>query len=731
MSKGQYVCQRAAHTIIAEIGHMRVSGDALGAINLFIDEFLALLLMTSRSVDLVHLKTAVLHLLPHSLGKNALVEAELVLKQQVEERQTEYDFSSYEKMRTLNGQQFPQDQLIPLLQVACADYCTLTADDTNSDSKSTINNSNNVAIPPVVVIYVTAIVEHIAEYLLNAVAMTADGASAEHIRVQEVLLSLLEDPQLNNLFQRMNLKSKLEKRVSTHPTMNTNISCYSNDHSLLPTPTPSPVTVRSTQQFSEHRRNSNTSTTSTYNQRDDYSPDISFNEFLESADDDEPRAVSSSIFSIRSSESFNDRPLSVMSNGTVKSSGSKSRFNFFGKKEKRSSISLNFSSTSSTSKRSMGTSSAIASPTTPSFQSIASPTSNDFDDLIRSGKTKKVSLTPNRLTSIEVKEDKSNDVTPWEKFNDNSLSTKPARTKKRSTALPLDSTPPPPLPPLPRMHRETSQQMSAIPQSDSSPPLTPASSVASRPSQRSIHSIIYEERSTNSLKSSSSLLDDLSSTEDSNSLKRNPSKMSNSSSLYNNSSSSRHNNSSQFTEEENKAVKLRFERPSSMVMKRASMGSRPPSFHENVLMDANGSILLAAAGSEISGNKSTFDNLRQEYERKLVGPKSPRMNKKLASLDINEEEPSMIYVVPSNNNSRSTAVGSTRTSVNKTRTTMDRGCQTDPIPLHTLIQQHQHHHIVEEEEEQEAEEEWFIEEEEWEDQAEEEKSVVDWLLGNA
>ncbi|CAO3609952.1 unnamed protein product [Mucor hiemalis] len=682
---------------------------------MFIDEFLVLLLMTSRSVDLVHLKTAVVQLLPHSLGKNALVEAELELKQQVEQQQVEYDFTSYEKMRTLTGQQFPQDQLISLLQVACADYCTLTSDDTNNNSKSAINNSNNVVIPPVVVIYVTAIVEHIAEYVLNSVAMTADGADAEHIRVQEVLVSLLEDPQLNNLFQRMNLKTKLEKRVSTHPTMNTNINSYS----LLPTPTPSPVTVRSPQQqFSQQRRDSHTSNTSTYHQRDDYSPDISFNEFLESADDDEPRAVPSSIFSIRSSESFNDRPLSVMSNGTVKSSGSKSRFNFFGKKEKRSSISLNFSSTSS-SKRSMGTSSAITSPTAPSFQSITSPISNDFDDLIRSGKTKKVSLTPNRLTSIEVKEDKSNEVTPWEKFNSSSTSSKPTRTKKRSTALPVDNTPPPPLPPLPRLHREVSQQIPVIPQSDSSPPLTPASSVASRPSQRSRHSIIYEERSANSLKSSSSHLDDLLTTEDSTSLKRNPSKMSNSSSLYSNNSSSRqiNNNSSLVAEEENKAVKLRFERPSSMVMKRASMGSRPPSFHENVLMDSNGNMLLAAAaaaGSENSGRS-----------------KSSRINKKMASLDVNEEEPSMIYVVPSVN-SRATIIGSpSRTTVNKPRTTMDRGCQTDPIPLHTLIQQHHHHHILEEEEEQEAEEEWFIEEEEWEDQAEEEKSVVDWLLGNA
>lgn len=410
-----------------------------------------------------------------------------------------------------------------------------------------------------------------------------------------------------------------------------------------------------------------------------------------------------------------------MSNGTIKSSGSKSRFNFFGKKEKRSStISLNFSS----SKRQQQPSSpsTMTSPTAPSFQSssssVSSPINNDFDDLIRSGKTKKVTLTPNRLKSIEVKEDNGNDVTPWENTTAPATNnTKPTRIKKRSTAM-IDSTPPPPLPPLPRLNRDNSQ----IVLENNSPPLTPASSVASRPSQRSRHSIIYEESSMKSKSSmkSSCTNEDLSLLEETSTpLNRNPSKMSTSSSVYSN--GIRINSNSTTLEEENKpAVKLRFERPSSMVVKRASMGSRPPSFHESALTDnLNGSMLMAAAAGSVE-----FDNLRQEYERK-----SSSLNKRMTSLDLNNEkqqdyitstyEQNMIYVVP-------TATTTTTIKTNKSRS-IDRGCQTDPIVLHTL----HHHSIHEEAEEEDPEEEWFIEEEEWENPSDEEKCVVEWLLGNA
>ncbi|KAL9557827.1 hypothetical protein MBANPS3_001218 [Mucor bainieri] len=697
MSKGYYVCQRAAQAIIAEIGPLRVSSDALQAINVFLDEFLALLVITAASLDLVLLKAAVVQLLPYSLGKNALVEAEIELKNRIaeseadeDEHQNQLDLSTYEKMRLLNAESV--NQIIPILQAACADFCTLAAETHHTQEK------HQDMIAPVVVIYVTAIVEHIAEYVLNSVAMTADQTDAEHIRVKEVLLCLLDDPQAGSLFRRMNLKETLEKRAST----------YTN---YLPSPVPSPVSIKRDQLIQRHS-NSTTPTSA------DFTMDY-HNDHLQGEDsnDLDPRATPSSTCSMRSSESINDRPLSIMSNGTVKSSGSRSRFNFFGsgssssnnnsKKEKRTStISLSFSSN----KRSTSNPPSIASPTTPSYTTA----SMDFEDLMRSGTTKKVTLTPNRLRSIEVKED---DITPWEKFNDTKNTKKQHKSKKRSSessssSSPISSLPPPPIPPLPKLNRDhqaihtatLTSSPSAIAASSlvldtstNSPPLTPASSVASRPSQRSRHSIIYEEKSArSSMKSSYSTNEDLL-VEETTHLMRNPSKMSTSSSVY-----SRRSGASG------------IERPSSMVVKRASMGSRPPSFHENAALDIMGNTLAAAANS-------------LSLEDKISQVDHPS----------HHQEPSMIYVLPSSNNINAKSMSGRFTSGASLKArTVDRGCQTEPVSFRML---HKNSEVSADGEDVEDEdEEWFLDEseedeEEWnatQQQQQEEKAMVEFLLGS-
>ncbi|GAN09473.1 conserved hypothetical protein [Mucor ambiguus] len=692
MSKGYYVCQRAAQAIIAEIGPLRVSSDALQAINVFLDEFLALLVITAASLDLVLLKAAVVQLLPYSLGKNALVEAEVELKNRIaeseadeDEQQNQLDLSTYEKMRLLNAESV--NQIIPILQAACADFCTLAAETYHTQEK------HQDMIAPVVVIYVTAIVEHIAEYVLNSVAMTADQTDAEHIRVKEVLLCLLDDPQAGSLFRRMNLKETLEKRASTYPN-------------YLPSPVPSPVSIKRDQLIQRHS-NSTTPTSA------DFTMDY-HNDHLQGKDSNEhdPRATPSSACSMRSSESINDRPLSIMSNGTVKSSGSKSRFNFFGssnsnnKKEKRTStISLSFSSN----KRSTSNPPSIASPTTPSYTTA----SMDFEDLMRSGTTKKVTLTPNRLRSIEVKED---DITPWEKCNDTKNTKKPHRSKKRcsessssSCSSPISSLPPPPIPPLPKLNRDhqailtttLTSSPSTVAASNlvldtntNSPPLTPASSVASRPSQRSRHSIIYEEKSTrSSMKSSYSTNEDLL-VEETTHLMRNPSKMSTSSSVY-----SRRSGTSG------------IERPSSMVVKRASMGSRPPSFHENAALEIMGNTLVAAANG-IS------------------------LEDKISQVDYpsHHQEPNMIYVLPSSGNTNAKSMSGRFTSSASLKVrSVDRGCQTEPVSFRMLHKNSEVSADVEDEDE-----EWFLDEseedeEDWsatQQHQQEEKVMAEFLLGS-
>jgi hypothetical protein len=140
----------------------------------------------------------------------------------------------YEKMRSLgNDGLFPEAQVILLLQEACANYCTLAADQKDTDSLRSLNQQidSAIAIAPVVVIYVTAIVEHIAEYILNSVAMTADQMDAEHIRVKEVLLCLIDDPQVSPLFRRMSLKDKLEVGIHFNYEENS-IHIYTRLHML-------------------------------------------------------------------------------------------------------------------------------------------------------------------------------------------------------------------------------------------------------------------------------------------------------------------------------------------------------------------------------------------------------------------------------------------------------------------------------------------------------------------
>lgn len=431
---------------------------------------------------------------------------------------------------------------------------------------------------------------------------------------------------------------------------------------------------------------------------------------------------------MRSRNSVSDRPLSIMSNVTVKSSGSKSRFNFFGgnKKEKRSSISLSFSA-----KRSNPPS--IASPTSPSYTTATM----DFEDLIRSGSTKKVSLTPNRLKSIEVK-DEPIETTPWNKLN----GLKDSRIKEKSSC----SSPPLPPLPLPRLSRESHQIKThhSIPEASvNSPPLTPTSSVASRPSQRSRHSIIYEERpgkSTISSLKSYPTTDDVLVEE----TMRNPSKMSISSSLYSNNNGRRNapsdkdtatNTATSTTADVKSSMnKSRFERPSSMVIKRTSMGSRPPSFHESALEIMGNTLVATAAGSAEFTSSKTIDELRLLYEtRRNVTPKKileddeNKQDQTSGSVTshVEQENPrrhhDMIYVIPSTTIPRSPVINRLSSKTH----TMDRGCQTDPVRLLSIIDDHKTETSVNDDDE-----EWFLEEEDWCDTSQEEKTVVEWLLGN-
>lgn len=201
-----------------------MSTDALQAINQFLDEFIVLLLTCSLSLDLSEIKSVVFSLLPSTLGKNAIVEAELEVKTFTETESIDYEL--YERMRNLGSNQnkFPLDEAVSLLREKCFEYCTLADKDDQLYLQKSIRNKRNeadmkVIIPPIVAIYVTTVMEHIAEYLLTAVAMTAEHEETDYVRVKEVFLALIDDIQLGDVFNRMDLRDKMEVSSCIEITM--------------------------------------------------------------------------------------------------------------------------------------------------------------------------------------------------------------------------------------------------------------------------------------------------------------------------------------------------------------------------------------------------------------------------------------------------------------------------------------------------------------------------------
>lgn len=419
-----YICQRAANAIISEIGPFRVSTDALQAINQFLDEFIVLLLTCSLSLDLSEIKSVVFSLLPSTLGKNAIVEAELEVKTFTETESIDYEL--YERMRNLGSNQskFPLNEAVSLLREKCFEYCTLADKDDQLYLQKSIRNKRNeadmkVIIPPIVAIYVTTVMEHIAEYLLTAVAMTAEHEETDYVRVKEVFLALIDDIQLGDVFNRMDLRDKMEKRAGLVNHNNRIRNSY------LPPPSPSPTQNRKSYTLDQHQQETGSFLDITFDDLD-----------LDYFDEGNHRK------STASRANTEIRPHSVMSqasNYTLNTNSGnnanrKSTFHLF--KNNRNSFSGGELPRASSP---VGVAS-VYDPDAPSM---------NFDDLIKSGGTVKVSLTPNRLRSIEIKDQTKEESTP-----------PPLTWERRSTSSPrlstVNTTPSRPSSPLVRQNTTSS-----------------------------------------------------------------------------------------------------------------------------------------------------------------------------------------------------------------------------------------------------------------------------------
>ncbi|CAO3601459.1 unnamed protein product [Absidia cylindrospora] len=350
-------------------------------------------------------------------------------------------------MRSL-GPPFPLSQCLPLLRDRCFEFCTLADKDDQQAWIPQSSTTPDIMISPIVAIYVTTVLEHMAEYILTAVAMTAETEETDYVRIKELFLALVDDMQVGLVFHAMDLRDKMEKRSFPHG--------YISRSSMLPPPTNSSFPRNSSNSMNPGNNN--------------FLGDIVFDDLELHYDDDDDTSVqrrqtSLSNYSIASNN--RQRPLSMMTNSTSQTSFSASSSN-----KKAYKVFKNDHHHHSASP--LGSNSEQ-----PAVYDPDSPTMN-FEDLIRSGNTMRVSLTPHRLKSIEVKDQMADDPAP----------AKPA-WKRRSSSVPRMSTssagsssrPQTPTPTSQRHHRSPSPLVTApINEQQQKPKLNTQRSMSPTPS---------------------------------------------------------------------------------------------------------------------------------------------------------------------------------------------------------------------------------------------------------
>lgn len=343
-----YVSARSADVILSEVRPTRMKSEALRSLNVLLDELLWLILGSARSFSTDRLKVGLVRVLPTILGKNALLEAEVELRAYLDRNPS----APVVPVDDLSMQKFPFQMAFELLRMKCEAYSSLGDQEENSDLENALYSrmvraAKDVVIPHSALapaaLYLTAILEHICEHILSNVGrVVARDSSRTTAHSSDLYTALCEDESLYPLFKTMKVQDQIEQQSSL---------------------------VNSKRSKSPSRG------------------DVGAGARVASPDPPNNPKSRPSIDSIGSS-SLTNRP-------SVDKSRTKGLFKTSLPEHKRSGDNLRRSNSLASDKR---------PGSGPSQESISlnDESAQDFDNLMRSGNTMKVSLTPDRLKTFEV-----------------------------------------------------------------------------------------------------------------------------------------------------------------------------------------------------------------------------------------------------------------------------------------------------------------------------------------
>ncbi|RXK36716.1 hypothetical protein M231_06023 [Tremella mesenterica] len=235
-----FLSSTSANALISDLRPTTLSAPALQHINLLIDELITSLISAADSINPSHLR---LHGIPvvfsgdksagdttglRALGRSAVGEAELELRSWYETNDPRKGLPPGGKGRGMIASKegiaadFPVDPASQLMRYKCATFSTLAPqtpppagveDSLMAAWKAAGGDTSEDTLAPAA-LWLTAILEHVCEHVLAQLArVVARDSSISTASVQDLYVALCEDESVWGIFKRMKVKDSLEAAI--------------------------------------------------------------------------------------------------------------------------------------------------------------------------------------------------------------------------------------------------------------------------------------------------------------------------------------------------------------------------------------------------------------------------------------------------------------------------------------------------------------------------------------
>ncbi|OCH94528.1 hypothetical protein OBBRIDRAFT_789216 [Obba rivulosa] len=209
-----YISSRSADVILSDVRPIKLKHEALQSVNVLLDEFLYNILTVARSIATDQIKAALTKVMPTNLGKEALLEAEVELKAYWERT------TPSEPAERDDDGKFDLQWSFELLRLKCEAYSTMNDSDEDAEAEKRLSakmEDISGSTPPKTsllapaALYLTAILESICEHILSNVSrVTARDSSRTVATVHDVFVALCEDDMIFGTFKAMKVYEQIE-----------------------------------------------------------------------------------------------------------------------------------------------------------------------------------------------------------------------------------------------------------------------------------------------------------------------------------------------------------------------------------------------------------------------------------------------------------------------------------------------------------------------------------------